>query len=211
MRTRSSSIVTATLLVALGCAHASATAPSPPTPPPAPRAAAGFGGAERGASSVDAAPKTPGVPDRRETITAEELASIPDPVPASESTEIGGRGPAAAAPTDSVRSDAGREPGPAAAPTSGSNRVTVSRAAAGDERGWIWRVQIFASPDLAQADRIAKEASARFGEPSVIEFEGALYKVRLGAFTSEGLAQALREKAIQGGFPGAFRMRSTSQ
>ncbi|HKW50814.1 MAG TPA: SPOR domain-containing protein, partial [Candidatus Eisenbacteria bacterium] len=81
-------------------------------------------------------------------------------------------------------------------------------ASGGGRRG-VWRVQLFASPDLAQADRIAKEASLRFGEPSVIEFEDSLYKVRLGAFPTEALAQSLRERAVQGGFPGAFRMWST--
>jgi hypothetical protein len=70
-------------------------------------------------------------------------------------------------------------------------------------------VQIFASPDLGLADRQAKQASARLGVPSSIEFEAPLYKVRLGEFASEEEAQALRERAVREGYPGAFRVRLT--
>jgi len=68
-------------------------------------------------------------------------------------------------------------------------------------------VQVFAGPDLAQADRVAKEAARRLGVAYVIQYGEKLYKVRLGAFGSESEAQALRERAIQQGFPGAFRVR----
>jgi hypothetical protein len=68
---------------------------------------------------------------------------------------------------------------------------------------------VFASPELAQADRVAKEASARLGAGYVIQYEDKLYKVRLGAFPSEASAQALRERAVRAGFFGAFRVRTT--
>jgi hypothetical protein len=72
-------------------------------------------------------------------------------------------------------------------------------------------VQIFASPELALADGVAKEARRRLGVDYVIQYEEGLYKVRLGAFASEAGAQVLREKAIHGGFPGAFRVRATAE
>ena len=125
-----------------------------------------------------------GALDPSEEITAGELASIPEPVSTSVAAANG-------IPAETTATVAAEQPG------------------AAKESGSIWRVQIFASQDLAQADRVAKEASARFGEPAVIEFEGSLYKVRLGAFRSEALAQTLRERAVSGGFPGAFRMRSS--
>jgi rare lipoprotein A len=111
-------------------------------------------------------------------MTAAELASIPDPVPPdSPATTEGSAGA-----TD-------------------DSRPTTEGSAAGE-----WRVQIYASPDLAQADRVAKEGSVKLGVAYVIEFEGSLYKVRLGAFSSESEAQALRERAVGEGFPGAFRV-----
>jgi cell division septation protein DedD len=57
---------------------------------------------------------------------------------------------------------------------------------------------------------VAREASQRLGTTYVIQYEEALYKVRLGSFASEEEAQALREKAVQGGFPGAFRVRTVA-
>lgn len=179
---RSSRLGLVLLVAACGCGRTAATPPIPPTPVPVSRGSSEWGAVERRVPSAIVAPATPDVLDSSEAITPEELASIPDPVPANQ--------PAApqALPRAAVQA-------PPSVP-------------AGDGRRWIWRVQVFASPELTQADRIAKEASLRFGEPSVIEFEGALYKVRLGAFASDVLAQALRERAVQEGFPGAFRMRS---
>ena len=72
----------------------------------------------------------------------------------------------------------------------------------------MWRVQVFASADRAEAERAGANATSRLGEPHVIVLEGGLYKVRLGAMTTEAEAQALRERAIQNGFPGAFRIRT---
>lgn len=196
---RFSSIGVALLVAAWGCAHTSATPPFPTTPAPVSKVSSA-GGAERSVSSAGAA-TVPVALDPTEAITARELASIPDPIPGHEERSPGGGAGKAPAPSDS---DVTVNP-PAAVP---ATHPAPLRAATGDGRHWVWRVQVFASPDLTLATRIANEASARFGEPFVIEFEGGLYKVRLGAFASEGLAQALRERAVQGGFPGAFRMRS---
>jgi hypothetical protein len=203
---RSSSLVSVLLVAAWGCGHTSAAPPSPPTPATVSRGSAGLGGAARGGSAAIVAPSTPIALDPDEAITPRELASIPDPVPGGNPTSPTAnatRG-ASAGDTESTAEL------PRAVPSIDAQGASPRGAPAGDGRTWIWRVQVFASPDLAQADRIAKEASVRFGEPSVIEFEDALYKVRLGAFASEALAQTLRERAVQEGFPGAFRMRSTA-
>jgi sporulation related protein len=79
------------------------------------------------------------------------------------------------------------------------------------ERRAVWRVQIYASPALQEADRVAKDASAKLGEGYVLEFEGTLYKVRLGAFQTEDAARDLRERAIRLGYAGAFRMREDAE
>jgi hypothetical protein len=67
-------------------------------------------------------------------------------------------------------------------------------------------VQVFASPDRAQADRVGREASERFGAPYVLVQDGTLVKVRLGSFEREEDAQALKERAVKNGYTGAFRV-----
>lgn len=199
---RFSSLVSVLLVAAWGCARTSAAPPRAPTPAPASRGSAAFGGAVQGGSSASVASSTLFALDPSEAITPRELASIPDPIPAGDP----------AAPSRSARPAAGGPEipsgAPRAAPSIDAAGANPRSAPAGGGRGGIWRVQVFASPDLAQANRIAKEASSRFGASAVIEFEDDLYKVRLGAFASEALAQSLRERAVQEGFPGAFRMRS---
>ena len=182
---RSSSLYTLALVLITGCTRAVGTPPIPPATTALPEHLPARGGAHRDAPASPAPSAWPGGLDPSEEITPEELATIPDPIPGA---------PQAAATAPVVAT------------------TTVARdVASEDGRRWVWRVQVFASPDLAQADRIAKEAETRFGEPSVIEYEGSLYKVRLGAFATESLAQALRESAVQEGYPGAFRMKSEAR
>ena len=87
-------------------------------------------------------------------------------------------------------------------------QTAISMLSAASEKGL--KTTPRGDPSSAQAGRIAKEASAQFGEPAAVEFEGALYKVRVRAFASEGSAQSLRERAVDAGYPGAFRMRSAA-
>ena len=203
---RSSSLVSVLLVAAWGCGHTAAAPPNPPMATPVSRGSPAYGGATRGGPPASIVPSTPTALDPSEAITPRELASIPDPVPGGEQTSPSrGAIEKAAAGDSEITTDA-----PRAVATIDAARTNPRSDPQGDGRSWIWRVQVFASPDLTQADRIAKEASLRFGEPSVIEFEDSLYKVRLGAFPSEALAQALRERAVQEGFPGAFRMRSAA-
>ena len=195
---RSSRLAAALLAVVWGCSHSAATPPLPAAPAPI----SGSNSAPR-APVPSMAASSVGV-DPTEAITPRELASIPDPVPGDDVKR-----PVRGAIASPEQADSEIAIDIPAADSSGESRVPATpRGDSGDGRHWIWRVQVFASPDLQRADRIAKEASSRFGEPSVIEFEGSLYKVRLGAFASEALAQTLRERAVQEGFPAAFRMRS---
>ena len=197
MASRSSSasrLVFFALLFAAGCAH---TRAEPPAPSPSGRASAPRPTAPPAAQPTPLV-EPPAKPDPSEEITPEELASIPDPIPGSASGSSEAR-------KDESRSSAAADSASGAG-GSGTASAPANGAATGDGR-WVWRVQIYASPLLPDADRIAKDASARLDESYVIEFEGTLYKVRLGAFESEDAAQALRERAIRLGFPGAFRMR----
>ncbi len=207
---RSSRLAAALLAAVWGCSHSVATPPHPTAPAPVLGSASTPRGAAPSGPSASAAASPVGL-DPSEAITPRELASIPDPIPG---------GPGRGAIGNATQGDSGIAIDVPAAGSSVESRAPVGGSSAesrvpaippaesGDERHGVWRVQVFASPDLQQADRIAKEASSHFGVPSVIEFEGSLYKVRLGAFASEALAQTLRERAVQEGFPGAFRMRS---
>lgn len=178
----------AVVLAMTGCAHAAA-------PPPS-------GGAEPAARAQTAEPRLDPHLDPSEEITPEELASIPEPVPGAAGAESAG--PAAGA--ASAPAGATSVPGGALAVPGGASAVPAPATP-----GAAWRVQIFASPDLAAADSVAKSASALLEAPYAIEFEGALYKVRLGSFASEQEAQALRDRAVKSGFLGAFRVRSVTR
>jgi rare lipoprotein A len=173
------------VLAAGGCAHRAA--PAPPAEPPVATRAPESGAQATASGDVAAAPLDPS-----EVITAEELATIPDPVP----------GGTAEPPIDSA-------PPPReapAAPTEGTSTGSV-----GDTASWIWRVQVFASPDREQAERTAHEASERLGEPYVVDRESSLYKVRLGAFTTESEAEPLKRRAVLEGYTGSFRVRTKAE
>ncbi len=173
-----------------GCAHmpqtpppsgveprAAATAPAAPKPP---REAPGAATSPR-RDGTDAAARS----DPSEVMSAEELASIPEPIPGDPSS----------APTSPQGADAGaREPRSPA--TGGMNEGQA-----------IWRVQVLATPDRDLADRVGLEAAEKLGTTAKVEFENSLYKVRLGRFASEGDAEGLRNRALEQGYSGAFRVK----
>jgi len=132
-------------------------------------------------------------------MTPEELATIPEPVPTAAA--------AASAGSDSTLGSLPLLTSPDRSPEPPAGGSSVPPAPVPAD-GPAWRVQIFATPELSQADRMSKEAAARLGVRGTIEFEEGLYKVRLGAFATEEEAQALRERAVREGYPGAFRVRT---
>ena len=184
MRATAERFAAALLLVALiaaGCAHRRAPAPraEPPASEPAPATSPGAVAPESGPGT-----SVPAKLDPSEAITAEELATIPDPVPGQTA-----------------------EPPIEASPMPESSSTTPPSTSDGSQTAWIWRVQVFASPERAQAERTAREATERLGESYVIDREGSLYKVRLGAFSKESDAEPLKRKAVLEGYTGAFRVR----
>ncbi|HET9252239.1 MAG TPA: SPOR domain-containing protein [Candidatus Eisenbacteria bacterium] len=189
MRAISDRIAASVVLAALalgGCASQRAPAPRS-EPPSAPSAS---GSSAPGAGSPDAGSASGAVIDPSEEITAEELATIPEPVP-GETTE---------APIE-----------PAPPPRDSPSQTQPPPGDDGAARtAWIWRVQIFASPDRTQAERTAREASEQLGAPHVIDREGSLYKVRLGAFSKESDAEPLKRRAVLEGYTGAFRVRTVA-
>jgi hypothetical protein len=195
-------LVAACALAAAGCSRATTR----PEPPPAASARAASAAAENaGAANAATEPRPFAASDSlppSEVMTPAELAAIPDPVPQSSAPVP----PVAVGTSSAAGTTAGSTSAPS--PESPPPPLETDGADAGTTEAETWRVQIFASPDLAQADRVAKEASAKLGVEYSIEFESGLYKVRLGSFGSEAAAQALRESAVGAGYPGAFRTRS---
>lgn len=189
-----------------GCARAVAR---PPGPAPTPAASTHPQG------PAEPALQSPQNLDPDEEITPSELASIPDPVPPAGAARL----PASAA--DPQAGALGSPGDPAQGVTPGSGRSPArgrQNAAPSDfeatiqdtgiaKAAFTWRVQIFAAQDLGLADRKAKEAGERLRVKARLVYEAPYYKVRLGDYASEEEAHALRERAIQAGYTGAFRVR----
>ena len=187
----------AVLVGSTGCGGSGASPPRPSEP-----------GVPRGSSTGRASAGEP-VPakageesthplDPSEVITPEELASIPEPLPGA-STPL--KGPADQ-PMDRMAQPPPEEPSGASQPPEATSPEPAPGAPA-------WRVQIYASDRREEAERVRVEASRALSLPGAVVREGALYKVRVGRFATEAEAQALRERAIQAGYPGAFRIKTT--
>jgi hypothetical protein len=202
MAPRSSRAAAFALIALLGCSHAPAPQPAPTSAAPQANAPAPAPAPEPQAEAPAPAPRL----EASEVITTDELASIPDPVPGAGTAPIEERPlnpdakPLPVAPSKASTALPKATPPPAApAPE------TTSPETAPPSTG-VWRVQVFASPDRAQAERVAREAAQTLGAPYVLTKDGDLVKVRLGSFVREEDAQALKERAVERGYPGAFRV-----
>lgn len=215
---RATILAAALTLAACGCAR-SAARPAGASEPRAASTGAAVGGAgaatrPAGDASQAAVAQAPAALDPAEEMTPEELATIPEPVPPARDVPTSSPVPPASAAAgdagtavggDSV-GGGGEAPPAADLSADGPGGGLDGNSAREGTAGGIWRVQVFASPERAQANRVSKEAATRLGASAVVELEGGLYKVRLGAFASESDAQPLRDRAVREGYPGAFRV-----
>jgi hypothetical protein len=197
-------LATAIALLALGCASAPkphpaenppATGPAPvptaeATRPPAPEASPEDTGEPEETITPEANQRVreaPGRLDPSEEITPQELATIPDPVPG-------------APPRD--------RPQDGSVSRSGGSATSGGNSGAGNAQEKPWSVQIFASEDRGEAQRVARTAADRLQMAARVDHDPPLYKVRVGRFADEQEAQTLRTQAIRAGFAGAFRVRA---
>lgn len=67
-----------------------------------------------------------------------------------------------------------------------------------------WRIQLVASADRAEAERLAGEARTRLQVPVYVELDAGLFKVRAGDFVDRAEAQILRDQAKAKGYDGAW-------
>ncbi len=167
-----------------------AAAPTPAPTAEAPRAPAPASAEPEETITPEAnqrARETPIRLDPSEEITPQELATIPDPVPGA---------PPRDRPQDGSES------------LSGGSGTSGGSSSAGTAPEKPWSVQIFASEDRGEAQRVARTAADRLQMSTRVDHEPPLYKVRVGRFADEGEAQTLRAQAIRAGFAGAFRVRA---
>ena len=81
-------------------------------------------------------------------------------------------------------------------------RTQPGAGAVEEDRGW--RVQLAASSERDDADRLAREARSRLGVPVYVDFEAPLYKIRAGDYIDRAEALRLRDRARANGYDGAW-------
>jgi SPOR domain len=186
-------------------------------------------GAARGAQP--GAPAT-AVADTVPSADAEHvLASIPEPLPPgarvpppnADSARVAPGGGAQPATADSGESDVpvpaptealGERPRPSvlatdsvavSPPVMPPPSAPTSPAPASAASDTCWRVQIAAPSEQARAERYRSAAQSLLLVPVVIENEKGLFKVRSQNCVDRVAADALKRRAVDSGFPGAFR------
>ena len=137
---------------------------------------------------------------RVERAPAEEGAGVPVPSPTPPSNNV----PPVrfAAPESTISSPARTAPAlrvPAAIPPLTSAPL-VRSSAPGD----CWRLQVAAPVEQVMADSRREAAQSLLVVPMVIELERGLYKVRTHDCMSRAAADALKLRAADSGFEGAF-------
>jgi len=93
-------------------------------------------------------------------------------------------------------------PSAGAAGTAAAAKTTSSPPAKTFTAGW--RVQVFASPSMAAAEKEADVAREKFSEPVYLEYEPPYYKVRVGDFLTKDAARSLSNRAKSQGYDGAW-------
>jgi hypothetical protein len=125
------------------------------------------------------------------------------PVP-SPTEPLGSRPRPAILPADSV---AAAPPGSStpAQPATGPPPAAPAPGAAPDS---CWRVQVAAPIERAKAERYMGAAESQLVVAMVIEHANGLYKVRTRDCVGPTVAEALRRRALDSGFTGAFRFQA---
>ena len=96
-------------------------------------------------------------------------------------------------------------PGPAAVADTAPAAAPVAPAAARPDT--CWRVQLAAWAERAKAERYLVAGRSQLAVPLAIEKEAGLFKVRTSDCLGGAAADALRRRAREAGFEGAFRFR----
>ncbi len=216
----------AALLALGGCATMPVSAPpaAPPAAKPAVKPTAPTPAPQPQAAAIDTTK-----PSRE---AQDVLANIPEPLSAAErvpapavsDTSVGfAADTLRATVSDSARAlipvptptpVLGERPTPTveATPDTGAAATSPPPGLAGPPPGLAmpdtcWRVQIAAPAEKARAERYLEASKSQLMVPMVIEHEKGLYKVRTRDCMDHAAAGALRQRAADAGFSGAFRFQ----
>jgi len=93
---------------------------------------------------------------------------------------------------------------PAGPPAMGPAVAGETAASTTSSDGSCWRLQVAAPVEKAEAESRRDAAQSLLVVPMAIEFEKSLYKVRTQGCLSRAAADAVRQRALDSGFTGAF-------
>ncbi len=208
--TRAMLLALAALSLSAGCATVPVPAPTAGAKPP-PRATSG--------APAAAAPRA-ALPDTVPSAEAREvLASIPEPLEPGERVPPPASRPAppadsAGPPADTAGQQIpvptptptlGERPLPSMAPPDTVRPAIAARPPAAAAGGTCWRVQLAAPAEKSKADGYRAAAESQLLLPVTVECGGGLWKVRTRDCMDGAAADALRRRAAEAGFGGAFR------
>ena len=94
-------------------------------------------------------------------------------------------------------------------PATGEPANPAGATAATPATGECWRVQVAAPEDQAMADSRSAAAQSLLMVPMTITFEKGLYKVRTRECLTRAAGDALKQRALDSGFTGAFLLNAT--
>jgi hypothetical protein len=159
-------------------------------PPPSSPSGAGVAGAF-----------VPAEPDSSGAVAEPDSARAGIPVPAPVPV-LGDRPSPEIVTTPDTLSHAASAP---TVPPAATSRRSPATPAAGPDT--CWRVQVAAPAERAKAERYLAAAQSQLLVPMVIEKDRGLCKVRTRDCLGGPAADALRRRALQAGFEGAFRFQ----
>jgi len=228
MKTRlpAAALALAALLALGGCATMPAAAPPAATPAakPAVKPAAATPAPQPQAAAIDTTKPSREAQDVLSTIPEPLAPGERVPAPAVSDTSVGfAADTLRATVSDSARAlipvptptpVLGERPTPTveATPDTGAAATAPPPGLAGPPPGMAasdtcWRVQIAAPAERPRAERYLAASKSQLMVPMVIEHERGLYKVRTRDCMDRVAAGALRQRAVDAGFSGAFRFQ----
>jgi len=118
--------------------------------------------------------------------------------PLDSSTVVAGQEPPKTAEAAPPAAAATSEPPAAPPPQVTESAVAPAAPKVPDPQTFTpgWRVQIFASASMVNADALAAKARAKFTEPVYVEYEPPLYKVRVGDFLTKREAEMMKTRVL---------------
>jgi hypothetical protein len=117
---------------------------------------------------------------------------------------------------DTLAAPAAAATGAGAAPPAATSSATTdttppaATAATTTAPAECWRVQVSAPDDKAMADSRSAAAQSLLMVPMTITFEKGLYKVRTRDCLARDAADALKQRAQESGFTGAFLINASA-